>query len=178
MRKVLYILGSFSDEDVEWIVANAATWQVDAHREIVTAGETVDALYFVLDGQVSVRIGGREGTEVARLHSGEVFGEMSFVDERPPEASVVSTVPSRLLVVPSRKVREKMEFDIGFSARLYRALATFLADRLRATTGHLGYGRWREDADQMSVGQLDEASLAALRFERLLRRFREVEEDS
>ena len=176
MRKVLHILGSFSDEDVEWIATNAATVRIPEGDEVIAAGKVVDALYLVLEGQLCVRVGGRDGKDVARLYSGEIVGEMSFVDERPPEASVISSAKSRLLVVPSEKIKRKMEFDVGFSARFYRAIATFLADRLRTTTSHLGYGRWREDLDQTNVTQLDEASVAAIRFEHLLQRFADVDD--
>lgn len=177
MRKALFILGSLNDEDVEWIARNASAIHVDPGTEIISAGRNVDALYIVLDGQVSIRVGGRQGKEIARLYSGEIVGEMSFVDERPPEASVVSEEQSQLLVIPVERVRWRMDLDEGFSARFYKAVASFLADRLRVTTSRFGYGHGVNDLDRMDVSQMDETSVAAIRFDRLLRRFRDVGEN-
>jgi hypothetical protein len=63
-----------------------------------------------------------------------------------------------------------------FAARFYRALAIFLADRLRATTRRLGYGSVGDlDSetvleDELDIGVLDAVSQAGDRFSRLLQR--------
>ena len=45
-----------------------------------------------------------------------------------------------VLRISDAKVREKLETDLGFASRFYRALCVFLADRLRSTTSRMGYG--------------------------------------
>jgi hypothetical protein len=49
-----------------------------------------------------------------------------------------------------------------------------LADRLRKTTSHLGYGAWIEDSDpdELDDSMMDNASLGATRFDRLLKQLR------
>ncbi|MFZ1009225.1 MAG: hypothetical protein WAN65_20450, partial [Candidatus Sulfotelmatobacter sp.] len=54
--------------------------------------------------------------------------------------------------------------------RFYRALAGFLADRLRTTTAHLGYGKWDQDTDELDDTMLDDMSVAATRFDYLIKR--------
>jgi hypothetical protein len=68
----------------------------------------------------------------------------------------------------------QLDRDSGFAARFYRGLALFLASRLRATTSHLGYGRWssEEEANTVEGSELEEISLAARRFDGMLRRLR------
>jgi CRP/FNR family cyclic AMP-dependent transcriptional regulator len=102
------------------------------------------------------------------------MGEISFVDARLPSASVVPLEDSHVFAVPKDLLLEKLETDSGFSSRFYRALAVFLADRLRTTTAHLGYGTWPADAktDEIDDAALDDISLAARRFDEMLHRLR------
>jgi CRP/FNR family transcriptional regulator, cyclic AMP receptor protein len=61
------------------------------------------------------------------------MGEMSFVDQAPPSATVQAMEPSFVLDIPRRRLNAKLAEDAGFAARFYRALSMFLAARLRAT---------------------------------------------
>jgi CRP/FNR family transcriptional regulator, cyclic AMP receptor protein len=103
---------------------------------------------------------------------------MSFVDARPPSASVKALEKSSVLSVPRVKLAEKLERDIAFSARFYRALAVFLAERLRASVSQLGYGTEKpsaeqiEERDELDVNILENLSLASNRFDQLQRRLR------
>ena len=71
-------------------------------------------------------------------------------------------------------IQRKLSEDVGFSARFHRALAVFLADRLRAANRRLGYGKQGDLAsDQVLEGELDmtvldTVSQAGDRFNRLL----------
>ena len=59
----------------------ASAARSDARLHLVEQGVPVDALIFVLDGEVSVTVKGIG--EVARLGVGEILGEMPFVDRKP-----------------------------------------------------------------------------------------------
>ena len=69
-----------------------------------------------------------------------------------------------------------MAEDTAFAARFYRALATFLSDRMRGTLLRLGYGDDRQlDEETEQEGELDDnvldnVSLAGARFDRMLKR--------
>jgi len=120
---------------------------------------------------LSVRAG--DGTEVASLFSGEIVGEIAFVDSRPPSASVTAAQDSQILTVPSHILRAQLSKDTAFAARFYRALAVFLADRLRVTTARFGYGSSPETedaADELAEDQIDNLDLAATRFDKMLKR--------
>ena len=171
MRKVLYILGELNDEDVEWITAAGhRASAVDAALTLIREGEPVADLFIILDGHGVVSVEG-VGT-VARLGSGEIVGEMSFVDSAPPSATVVADPRCTVLALPKRAIEARLRQDLGFAARFYRAMALFLADRLRSantrgkTGGSLADGRVVED--ELDEGLLDNLSLAGVRFERML----------
>lgn len=174
MRKALQMLGVLEDPDIEWLLSHGRAQTVPSESVLIREGEPIDALYIVIDGKMSVRNVGLGNHEIAALFPGEIVGEISFVDSRPPVASVVAAQSSRVLAVPAMLIRDKLERDTGFAARFYRALASFLADRLRTTTGRLGYGKWDQDqdADELDTTMLDNISMAASRFDHIMKRLR------
>src|SRR5579863_8383494 len=173
MRKVLYILGQLNDTDVEWLARHGARRGLADGDVIVREGEPIDNLFITLSGQFRVTL--RDGQEVARLGAGEVVGEIAFVDSALPSATVTATGRAAVLALPKALLQQRLGADPPFAARFYRALAIFLADRLRATTRRLGYGAAGDlDSetvleDELDMGVLDTVSQAGDRFTRLLR---------
>ena len=118
------------------------------------------------------------GFRLATVGCGEILGEISLIDSRPPSASVVVDEPCMLLALDQKILREKMRVDTGFAARFYRALAIFLSNRMRSTMTTLGYGkagelpepREEDDADLLDDEVLDGVFNAGLRFERMLKK--------
>jgi CRP/FNR family cyclic AMP-dependent transcriptional regulator len=176
MRKVLYVMGILDDSDLEWLASNGRRLTIAQGHALIREGEPVDALFIVLDGGLDVTSGGKW---VATLLSGEIVGEISFVDSRPPSATVSASRSSTVLAIPREKLNARLNSDPSFAARFYRAVATFLADRLRMTTARFGYGsaaqdaKPPDDADEIDLDMMDSASLAAVRFDRLLKRLGE-----
>jgi hypothetical protein len=58
---------------------------------------------------------------------------MSYVDGRPPSATVQATDNAEVLEVPSSDLTAKLETDREFSTRFFRALCVVMADRMRDT---------------------------------------------
>ncbi|MFC3231043.1 cyclic nucleotide-binding domain-containing protein [Marinibaculum pumilum] len=176
MRKVLYVLGQLSDEDVDWLAEAGERRSVAPQEPLVREGEAIEWIFFVLDGQVVVSVSG--AGELARLGAGEIVGEMSLVDARAPSASVHAVQPTTVLAVPKAAVLSRLERDIAFAARFYKAVATFLSHRMRYTVQTLGYARGGEpsiddmasQADEVDINLLDTVSKAGARFDRLLKR--------
>lgn len=171
MRKVLYILGELNDDDVEWMAAiGRKRLARNATQTLIRQGEPAADLLFVLDGHAVVSVDGVG--EIARLGTGEVVGELSFVDSAPPSANVVAEPGCVTLSLDKRAITERLRGDAGFSGRFYRALAMFLADRLRdANVRHSATADLSSrviDEDELDEALLDNVSLAGLRFERML----------
>jgi CRP/FNR family transcriptional regulator, cyclic AMP receptor protein len=161
MRKALYILADLEDRDLLWLSGAGQVRTLGAGERLIEAGREVRELYFVTDGRLAVTT--PTGEEIAVLTMGEVVGEMSFVEKRPPGASVTALETARVLAIPRDAILAEFERDKAFAARFYRALAVFLSDRLRSATAHNPSG----------VGELDEAILdgvhqAGERFVRLV----------
>lgn len=181
MRKALYILGQLTDHDIEWMIEHGRREAVAPGHVLIRQGRPIENLYITLSGHLAVtdeRMGGRE---LARLSSGEIVGEMSFVDAQPPSATVKAVDAATVLALSRRALQDRLDRDTGFAARFYRALALFLSDRLRATVAHLGYGEADGDIrdgevqdDELDLNVLDAVHLAGNRFDLILKRLSAV----
>jgi len=177
MRRVLYILGQLTDQDADWLAGVGSRRQLRAGDILVRQGSQLDELYIVLDGEMSIL--SANNREIARVGVGDMLGEMSFVDDSPASASVRALGAVLVLAVPQAQIAARMADDPAFAARFYKAIAVFLADRLRGALARFGYGEAADDgadaAGLLRAGELDgqvmdNLHLAGSRFERLLQR--------
>lgn len=175
MRKIFYLLNRLTDSDLEWLIARGSKRIVAAGTVLIEQGRNIDTLYILLDGVLEVS-GVDLGDKPIRLRSGDVVGEVSLLDSRPPTATVTAAEESILLAVPRSELLDKLEEDLEFAARFYRSLAVFLAQRLRNTYQRLGYGKDEvldenvEYEDELSPEMLDSLHIAGARFDRVLQR--------
>jgi CRP/FNR family transcriptional regulator, cyclic AMP receptor protein len=169
MRKVLFILGELSDKDVDWMMAAGKRERIPPGAALIQEGKPVEALYIVLEGLLRVSVESAGSRELARLGSGEIIGEMSFVDARPPSATVKALENSMVLSISRSQLAAKLEREADFAARFYRALAIFLSSRLREMDqAQSAAGQY--DPDELDPNVLDTVHLAGARFERMLKR--------
>jgi CRP/FNR family transcriptional regulator, cyclic AMP receptor protein len=101
------------------------------------------ALYILKEGAATVRrrdpITGVE-KELAALSTGELFGEMSLVDDQLVSADVVARGAVELLVIPRREFEKLLASDDKLAIKVYRCFCAALADRLRKANAKLGAG--------------------------------------
>jgi CRP/FNR family cyclic AMP-dependent transcriptional regulator len=171
LHKVLYFLGTMDDQDIEWIVRNGRKRNVPTATRIIEEGESTDSLFFILSGEFRVTAGSGQHV-LAYILPGEILGEISFVDSRPPSATVTATEDSEVGAVPVAKLKRKLEEDSSFAARFFKSMAVALADRLRAHRSLGGSSAaFKTSADnEMSPELLDIVSLAGERFAEMQRR--------
>ncbi len=180
MRKVLYLFGQLSDSDVDWLARTGKLEKLGAGTAIVHMGKSVDNIYIVLEGTFSVFFTSDFSRSAATLHSGEVVGEMSFIDARPPSASVRSDGSALVLKISKALLQAKLDEDTGFAARFYRSTSMLLSDRLRQLNGQLariqagadGQELIDELEDELDPNVLEGISFAGNRFDRMLKSLR------
>jgi CRP/FNR family cyclic AMP-dependent transcriptional regulator len=179
MRKVLFLFGQLNDDDVEWMLTAGAKRFVPAGGVLIEQGVPVDAVFILLEGKLAVWLRSRRGPEreIARLNAGEIVGEMSFVDARPPSATVKALEESTVFALSKAILNRKLAADSGFAARFYRALAIYLSTTVRERHRDLGSGvgvdsdeEEDNDADELDPNVLDGVYLAGERFDRMVKR--------
>jgi len=172
MKKILYIFGEMDDRDVSWLSKHGEAVTVEKGQVLVERGVALDHLFLLLEGELNVELSA--GNTVA-VGPGEVIGELSFVDRRPPSATVLAAMDSRVLSVDKKMLEAKLAEDPAFAANFYKALAVFLSTRLRGTVGRLGYGEGDEgdyEEDEIDLNELTNTQLGGERFDRLLKEVR------
>lgn len=140
MKKAFLILGELNNEDIDWLARQGNKRCLKPGETLIFEGQQINALYFVLSGTLSVLIQAPRDRELARITTGEVVGEISFIDDRLPIATVRAIETTEILEIPRYRLLPKLSHDPGFAARFYRGLSRCLSDRMRATVRRLGYG--------------------------------------
>jgi CRP/FNR family cyclic AMP-dependent transcriptional regulator len=174
LKKVLYFLGILDDTDVEWMVRNGHRRIVPVGKTIIREGEPTEALFFVLAGEFAVT-SKKVKAEIARIQSGEVVGEISFVDSRPASATVTAVAESVVGAVPIEALERRLEQEHSFKARFFKSIAVTLAGRLRVTNtlGHKaapGVNFDDDDDNEIAPEVMDQLAMAGARFADMQRR--------
>lgn len=127
---------NFINEQEEQLIrerAERATYEPEAL--ILAEGDERNAIFLIREGVVRVELEHPEfNIEITRLSSGEIFGEMSFLEGMVVSANVIAHGPVALDIVDKTVIDELSDRDAGFYGRFYQSLAEILSLRLRETT--------------------------------------------
>lgn len=97
-------------------------------QPIFAEGESADAAYFLLEGEVSV---GRGGKTLSNMGPGSMFGIVAAVDGGPRSASVVATGPTRMLRLADQDFDSLFAIGNRFAFHLVDLVARQLVSHLR-----------------------------------------------
>ncbi len=176
MQQVPYILSQLTEDDVGWLLLSGEHRTVPAGTVLIAEGQPTEALYIILSGVICVSNAASDGQQIDRLGAGEILGEVSLADGRPPAATLTAESEVLVFAIPRERLVAKLSLDTGFAARFYRVTTTFLADRLRLMGRLVDIADWSESAaaDEEEPPQfLANVHLAAARFELLLHRLQQ-----
>jgi CRP-like cAMP-binding protein len=151
---LLAVLG----EDERKRVAARLHYAPFARGEAMTReGETDDGLFMIVAGEASVRIGdGAASYEVARLHAGQFFGEMSLLTGEKRSATVVAHSD----VVTYRLDKAAFEELVTLRPEIADAVAELLTERrvrldaARETADEVTRARRRQSTKQDILGRI------------------------
>ncbi len=110
-----------------------AQWSV-----VVRQGETGDAMYFVLEGELRARVlAGERETILCTFGAGEFFGDMALFDHGPRSADVVANVDSTVVKLSAAQFDRLTKEAPALAAPFLQATARTLAARIRADNKRL-----------------------------------------
>src|SRR5690349_15617365 len=115
----------------------ATSREYAADAIVLEEGTRRHGLFIVRHGAVRVSPRSAPATIVAYLEEGELFGEMSFLENAVASADVIADVPCRIDVVERDAVYALLAGRPGFAGRFFQSLATLLSGRLRRTSALL-----------------------------------------
>ena len=168
MKPGLDFLSDLSDGNVSWMLEHGRERQVIANTAILTEGEPVDAMVFVLQGLVGVYLSSLPDQLVATLGPGELMGEIAFLESSTASASVLAVENSLLLEVAFEELRAEIDRNPNFGASIYHALASTASRRLRERERRYG-----KDLSTAGEGQIDQTE-AWSRLSPMLEEFKQL----
>lgn len=128
--KTIPLLAGLPEAALQQFAQHARMCRFARNTTVIRVGDQTDYLYFVLTGSLKVIARDDEGREVilSLLDQGDLFGEMGIFGDQPRSASVVTVVPSDLIVLGKEDVRTLLQDNFEVTWRMMR----YLADRLRS----------------------------------------------
>ena len=118
---------TFSEAAMVHLLHGAIAVQIQEDDVLFEEGAAGDAMFFVLAGSVSLRLGEKE---VEKVDSGGIFGEMGMLEAKPREARAVADETSVLLKVQQDMLQAA---DQEFRAIFFELVTRVLVRRLRST---------------------------------------------
>jgi CRP/FNR family cyclic AMP-dependent transcriptional regulator len=133
------ILGGMSDEQLERFAGFAEIEKVPQWSVIVKQGDPGDTMYFILEGELRVRINvlGKE-TILTTLGVGEMFGDMTLFDHGPRSADVVANLESVVVKITAAGFDRLAQEAPDLATPLLRAIGQTLTARIRADNKRYG----------------------------------------
>ncbi len=123
------LFSGMKDKQLRSILASGKKQEYPKDHHIVSEGEAGVAFYLVLDGAVEVR---RRGRVLAKLGSGNFFGEMSLLDSNPRSSDVVAVAPTTCLVLSSWSFQAVVESNSDIALNLLKSLIQRLRESDRS----------------------------------------------
>jgi CRP/FNR family cyclic AMP-dependent transcriptional regulator len=80
--------------------------EVEDGKVLTREGDSGREFFVIVDGEVSVE---RGGEEIRRLGSGDFFGEIALLEDRPRTATVVARTPLRFFVLTRQSFKSLVD---------------------------------------------------------------------
>ena len=174
MRSSLIMFDELNDNDVAVLIENCEKLQFKARDLVIDHGQKGRGIFILLQGQC--RVVTTDGQLLDTLQSGDIVGEVSFVDQRNTVARVIALGDLSAAVIQEDLLRAWIKRDPAFGARFYLGVARTLAYRLRlnmqvALSKNANvFASEKEFSNQIDVDDLDAMTIAGTRLAYLLKR--------
>lgn len=112
----------------------ASVVKLAANQVLLKEGEHSNSMYWVQNGQLIVtKKRGTEDVILGHIYSGELVGEISFLDAEPRSATVKAVTESELIMIP----KETIEGIYRTQPKWLEILVKTLAERLRKANARI-----------------------------------------
>jgi CRP-like cAMP-binding protein len=132
MLRRIKILADLSDAQLAHLMDFMEAQMVTERTVIFKQGDSSDAMYLVMAGELRARImNGERETILATFGPGEFFGDMALFDHGPRSADVVANVDSQLLRISSAQFNRLTKEAPALATPFLQETARTLAARIR-----------------------------------------------
>ena len=127
----------FTDEELDYFSQNMSLRSFPERSIIFNKGEIGSFLFFVVEGEVEVRLESSDFKQViaATFQRGACAGEMSIVDDYPRSATLITSMPSELLIISKSRVKAICEENPKLGIKFISGITRSLSLKLREISG-------------------------------------------
>jgi CRP-like cAMP-binding protein len=118
------LFGSLSESDLDGLAASFESRSVTPGTRLVGEGAAGYSFFALAEGEASVTV---DGNEVARLGSGDCFGEIAILDGGYRTATVTATMPARVYVMFGTEFRRLQQTQPEIAAQIEALMRSRLA---------------------------------------------------
>ena len=106
--------------------------------KIIEENSVGQALYLIKKGTVRVYKGEKDtGAALATLGPGEIFGEMSLVEDALTSANVIAESEVELTIIHRSEFEQLLSQNDSIALKIYKSFCRVLSERLRKSTSLL-----------------------------------------
>lgn len=120
------LFAGLEPETLQALVENLALISLERGEHLFREGDPGDALYVIVEGEVSVQAEGPPRVEMTRLGPGAFIGEVALMTDQPHAATVTAVITAELLRI-DRVTLSRVLADHG---DVLRPILRFVRDRL------------------------------------------------
>src|SRR3954470_7467643 len=120
------LFAGMPSDALQALVANLQLVSLERGEVLFHAGDPSDALYVIVEGELSVQSDGPPSVELSRLGPGAFLGEVALMTDQPRSATVVCVQPAELLRID----RHTLSRVLANHGHVLRAVLRFVRDRL------------------------------------------------
>ncbi len=134
------LFSKLSYEETQALAGVSHLEQKPAGHVIVEQDSLGSGLYIIRQGSARVRRHDRltgETKDLATLGEGELFGEMSLIEDQMVSADVVAVTPIELLHVPRGAFDKLIGSNQPLAVKVYKSFCRALSDKLRKANERL-----------------------------------------
>ncbi len=137
--KSIYLFKDMTNDELKKVAKICAPREVMAGQEIFITGQSAESFFVIQQGTVKILKTTSKGDDLqlTTLATGSHFGEMPFLSGDARSATAQATETTYMIEIPFQGLKNLLSEDVQISDKFHRALARFLAQRLKNTSGDL-----------------------------------------
>ena len=136
-------------------------------EDIIRIGDAGRNAYFIEYGGVEVSIPTKGGVQVlAKMAKGEIFGEMSIIDDAPRSATVTATVETEVIVIELARHLQSLELENPMMNLILRVVLS----RFRQASTQINDDNSSIYKEDTSINDIRALAFEKMRFEREMRK--------
>ena len=136
LRRV-YLFASLTPQEIKFLTTVVKRREIRAGAVVFREGDPAISLFIVESGQLKVvktNPNGGEPIVLTTLGTGTLFGEIPFVAGGNRTANIMSQEYGTVLEITYDELERLIQLNPQFGVKLYKSLATYMANALKRTT--------------------------------------------